>query len=98
MSANTAISPPAVHPPIRQVVFVLLATVTVGGGACLWAVATAPDSDRPFVAACIGAAVALLCAVTTVAAYGAQADRHFRDRAAALDALTTRLADEIIPA
>lgn len=98
MSANTAISPSAVHAPIRRAVFVLLASVAVGGGACLWTVAIAPDSYRPFVAACIGAAVAFLCAVATVATYGVQADRYFRDRAAALDALTARLADEIIPA
>lgn len=76
----------------------LSAAVIITGGACLWAVAEAPATERPFVAWCLGAAAVLLCVAATVAAYGTQQARQLRDRLAAMDADSARLADYTLPA
>jgi signal transduction histidine kinase len=77
-------------------VLALSAAVVITVGVCLWAVAAA-TADRALVAVCAGAAVALLCAVVTLVAYGRNTVRGLRERVAALDAEAARLADETMP-
>jgi len=81
--------------PLGRALFVLPAAAVVTGGVWWWAAATA---DRAFLAWYGGVAAAVICSAVAAAVYFAQAARHFRGRAAVLDAEVALLAGETLPA
>ncbi|MFL6052505.1 MAG: sensor histidine kinase [Actinoallomurus sp.] len=98
MSAHVPTHQRAERPPMDRALLVLLATVVVTGGACLWATASAPAADRGLVASCSGVAALALCAALTLAAYEFQTARLLREHIEAMESDVARLSEETLPA
>ncbi len=98
MSVHLPAHNQAARLPVGRALFVLPAAILITGGVWWWMTAGVPAADRTFVAWYGGVAAAVVCAAVTVAAYCAQAARHFRGRLAVLDAEAAQLADDTLPA
>ncbi|MEU4251993.1 ATP-binding protein [Amycolatopsis sp. NPDC026612] len=98
MSVHLPAHDQAARLPVSRALFVLPVAIVITGGLWWWMTAGVPAADRTFVAWYGGVAAAVVCAAVTVAAYCAQAARHFRGRLAVLDAEVAQLADDTLPA
>ncbi|HEU5471089.1 MAG TPA: ATP-binding protein [Actinophytocola sp.] len=83
---------------MTDVLFLLLATLILGGGAAVWFTLQLSAEDRLIGGVFAGAAVVLLCVVVTIAGFRADESRRTRDRVRELESELTWLADTALPA